>query len=374
MVNRLVNLEETTDSLSEMKLALQNRNNQTNKVDLTNINNELKYIRSDIESIQEALRNLYDNQEQAPKQLENETIDLSPFEEKITAIEKKLYELLSGELTPKPSPVIKKQKVAKEQIALFANDLTPLEELKKAPAQEETNFANFAKEESKPITLDGQEIIRHEVTPHSQLVITKKITPPEEKKEVEKLVVNEEQEEKKEASFNCDLKDAYSLYDIKVIERIMNNALKPEERNEANRVKELWNNLEKIAAPSEAGIASTLKLGKVTAVSSKEIVITYSDYASCNRIMRPSFKNKALHLLYDLLGDIYQYIALPEDIWASLRKEFIGQYSMGIRPLLSPLDPKTLSLLQIKDDYQDPKDEVINKTLNFFGQDLIEIE
>ena len=112
----------------------------------------------------------------------------------------------------------------------------------------------------------------------------------------------------------------------------------------------------------------------MTAVSSKEIVITYSDYASCNRIMRPSFKNKALHLLYDLLGDIYQYIALPEDIWASLRKEFIGQYSMGIRPLLSPLDPKTLSLLQIKDDYQDPKDEVINKTLNFFGQDLIEIE
>lgn len=385
MVNRLVSLEETTDSLNEIKSSLTSRNNQTNKSDFININNDIKFLREDIENLKDALRNLYDNPAPLVSEVIKPEIDNSLID-KINAIEKKLYELISGELASKPTTVAKKPKVAKEQIALFANDLTPLEEFRKPSVKEETNFASFAKEEpqpslktnppveepqvTKPVIFDGQELVRHEVTPHSQLVITKKIVPEEE------IKTPQVEEVKKEDSivFNSNIQDGYSLYDIKIIERIMNNAVKAEERNDANRVKQLWDNLERNTSPSDAGIASTLKLGRAIAVGAKEIVLIYNDYVSCNRVMRPTFKNKALRLLYDLLGDVYQYIALPEQIWNNLRSDFAKQYSMGVRPLLSPLDPQILDQLRIKEDYSDPKEEIINKTVSFFGSDLVEYD
>ena len=47
--------------------------------------------------------------------------------------------------------------------------------------------------------------------------------------------------------------------------------------------------------------------------------------------MRPKFKRKALPLLYQALGEAYNYMALPENIWFDKRTEYINQYNIGIK-------------------------------------------
>ncbi len=452
LTSRLTNIEEATEQIDAVKVSLANVEKQSNKVDLTNILNDIKYLKEDVEGLQEVVKNLYQKAKTASSTVpeENHVIDAS-LQEKLNAIEKKLYEVISGELAGRQMAPLKKTKVSTNQIALFANDLTPIEEFKKTPVKEAVNFENLAREEKlveEPIRVDQstlvdshtlndkseetikvvpvekpvveekpqavepkitieQDIIRQE-KPNSELVITKREksslfeqekelfekemvhirpTAPQEVKPVEEkhgefanpsLKREEavpEESPAKETQIEEEKANCYLSYDIKVLERIMHDARGEEARNDLKRIQKLWEVIDRSVSPSDIGIAETLHLGKIAAVGSKEMIVVYEDCPSCNRVMRPSFKRKSMKILYDLLGGIYQYIALPQSLWDKKRKEYVDQYTIGIKfPALSPFDQAMIEQLKIQDDYQDPKDDIVKNAVDFFGNDLVEFE
>jgi hypothetical protein len=120
-------------------------------------------------------------------------------------------------------------------------------------------------------------------------------------------------------------------------------------------------------------VVDLLSKGKVVAVGNKQFIITYQTSTLCNQVMRTSFKEKSLRLLYNELGDTYNYMALPESIWLDKRREYIGQYNIGFtNPKLTPINDPTLVV--ITSQYRDPKETVINKTIEMFGSDIVKVE
>ena len=86
------------------------------------------------------------------------------------------------------------------------------------------------------------------------------------------------------------------------------------------------------------------------------------------------FKEIALRILYNLLGDTYNYIALPIDVWTSKSVEYKQQYQIGIKyPTLKPLEVEGLEI-KSEQEYQTNTDRVINKTLKLFGEGNVDIE
>ena len=117
------------------------------------------------------------------------------------------------------------------------------------------------------------------------------------------------------------------------------------------------------------------KEGKVTVVGSKEFIIALPNVSLCNIVMRRKFKDVAIRILYNLLGESYDYVALPIDVWTSKSREYKEQYQIGIKyPTLRPLNVPGLEISQNEVDFQSKSDKTINKTLELFGKDNVEIE
>ena len=90
-------------------------------------------------------------------------------------------------------------------------------------------------------------------------------------------------------------------------------------------------------------------------------------------VMRSKFKEVAVRVLYNLLGESYNYIALPNDVWSRVSAEYKGQYQMGTKyPTLSPLNIPGLEV--IADEYETESEKAINRTLRMFGQNNVKIE
>ena len=91
--------------------------------------------------------------------------------------------------------------------------------------------------------------------------------------------------------------------------------------------------------------------------------------------MRRKFKDVAIRILYNLLGDTYDYVALPIDVWTRKSREYKEQYQIGIRfPTLKPLNVPGLEIASDVEEYQSKTDRTIDKTIELFGKDNVEIE
>ena len=88
-----------------------------------------------------------------------------------------------------------------------------------------------------------------------------------------------------------------------------------------------------------------------------------------------SFKRESLKLLYDFLGDTYNYFAIPENIWLEKRTEYINQYNIGIRfPKLTPINDNTLNVLEDNKEYLKKEESSTSKAIAFFGEDFVKVE
>lgn len=378
----------------------------------TNLINEVKYLQEDIDYIKQNM-----NKNEIPKEF-----DLSGLIDKVNKLEKKMYELLSEGFSQKPS-VVKKTKKTDDQIVLFTEDLVPIQEFKK-PIEEKVDFKEFSRptvevnkddlsvkkndedskeaeeqkeEETQPDSSETKavfaepekeetpvEVIQETEKPKSQLVITKREGNlfDREKELLEKelstirptvkeAVKIEEKQEKDDSSIDI----AYRDYNVKSIEKILHEARMPEARNEAKRIKEIWENLEKRTKLEDIGIVETLKLGNIVAVGNNALIITFATAAFCNQVMRPSFKNKSLRILFHAFGNSYHYIALPDRIWLEKRQEYINQYNIGTKyPTLSPIDDPELVISEKEDTLADPKDRIVSDTIGLFGESIVKFE
>ncbi len=378
----------------------------------TNLINEVKYLQEDIDYIKQNM-----NKNEIPKEF-----DLSGLIDKVNKLEKKMYELFSEGFSQKPS-VVKKTKKTDDQIVLFTEDLVPIQEFKK-PIEEKVDFKEFSRptvevnkddlsvkkndedskeaeeqkeEETQPDSSETKavfaepekeetpvEVIQETEKPKSQLVITKREGNlfDREKELLEKelstirptvkeAVKIEEKQEKDDSSIDI----AYRDYNVKSIEKILHEARMPEARNEAKRIKEIWENLEKRTKLEDIGIVETLKLGNIVAVGNNALIITFATAAFCNQVMRPSFKNKSLRILFHAFGNSYHYIALPDRIWLEKRQEYINQYNIGTKyPTLSPIDDPELVISEKEDTLADPKDRIVSDTIGLFGESIVKFE
>ncbi|HRT68947.1 MAG TPA: DNA polymerase III subunit gamma/tau [Bacilli bacterium] len=352
------------------------------------------------------------------KILEEKTKDLR-IEERLEYLEDKVSRLLSGAYASQTIGGKKTQgKVNDNQIVLFGHDLVGVDDIDKRADKEKFDFGELNKEpektiekvqekiESKPfeapsITPDPvkQPIFREEINiekPRSQIVITKPAEPKEEasigifsaesqalneKLNAEKKKIEENIISSKETTLKTEVRaamekplryedlDEFERYDIKVVERILNNSQekKKESKERLVRIKEQWENINKHSSYEKQNITEVLSEGEVVVVGDNEIIIAFKSAAICNQVMRRPFRREAINVIRDCLGSKYIYLALPWNIWLDKRKEYADQYYMGSRqPKLKPIDDPSLNVGFEKEVIK-PEEELVGNLKEIFG-------
>ena len=175
-----------------------------------------------------------------------------------------------------------------------------------------------------------------------------------------------EVEEEKEANPEDDL-DEYERFDVKVLERIFNDAFLKEYLGDKERLTALWKHLTTLAPMEKRGIAEVLAEGEIKAVGNHEFVLVYDSALVCNQVISRKFKRQALKLLHDLLDGDFNYFAITREIFTAKRAEYASQYYIGIKfPTLTPISDPNL-----KCDTSESEDETISKKAkDLFGDDL----
>lgn len=168
--------------------------------------------------------------------------------------------------------------------------------------------------------------------------------------------------------------DEFESYDVRVIERILNDSRKEEAKNDKNRIMGLWKVLAEKTPEDRRGIAEVLQEGTVVAVGNREFIIIYRNASMCSQVMKRKFKRESLKLLFDFLGNTYNYMALPENIWLQKRAEYVNQYNIGAKNIrLEPLNDMVIKAL-MSDNELTPEEEMLEKAQKLFGDDIIEFK
>ena len=186
--------------------------------------------------------------------------------------------------------------------------------------------------------------------------------------EREQKIIEAQKIEAARASGGADL-DEYERYDVKVLERILNDARNPEYRDEKGRLDRVWNELLRLAPLDKRGVAEILSEGMVSAVGNHEFVLIYNNASICNQVMNRKFKKVSLKLLYDILGTDYNYFAITQEVWLEKRSEYANQYSVGTKyPTLSPITDPNLRVVVEEDDSD--SESMIRRSKSLFGDNL----
>ena len=256
---------------------------------------------------------------------------------------------------------IKKEKIEQERLAQEKIERERLEQ--ERLAQEQIKQERLAQEEKKrqeQIELNKRKLEEQRV---------KEELERQRKLEEERILMEQKRQDNLGYdSSNTDL-DEYERYDVKVLERIMNDARNPEYATERERILNLWKHLIALAPADKRGVAEILVEGQVKAVGNHEFVIIYNQSAICNQVMSRKFKRVSLKLLFDLLGGDYNYFAITNEVWFMKRTEYSEQYSIGTKyPTLTPIDDPRL---KVNNDLErDETEEAIKQMHDIFGSSI----
>ena len=422
---------------------------------ISEIEENLLCLKDDIDQIKEKII----ERENYHYESGNNISDMSEISEKIMFLERRLYQIVAGELSSKKTNK-KEPKKNNGQIMLFGDEILsvadleenskekidfdeiqreePLDVIKEEVKEENTETKLEAKQEfietreelvnqvisneEKEVPLFETETVIPEIKEvkpaspvqssyfemenntkvlikeNSTMVITKKeennsdnesVVKPDVRLEFNTEIVNETKVEEPTDMFNADVitkenavvtnesqdseKDKFASYNIKFIEQILHDSRSIEARNDKVRIEQVWKNMTRGARPEALSIIETLQTGMVAVVGNKEFIIAFPNVGLCNIVMRPKFKTSAVRVLYNLLGETYNYVALPTDAWSKVSSEYKGQYQMGNKyPTLKPLNIPGLEV--IKDEYETDTEKIINRTLKLFGEGNVKIE
>lgn len=288
-----------------------------------------------------------------------------------------MFEDLVNQMSTDKEEIVKaEKKVTKENVETVINKTND-------PTRDEINLFNFLSgQHNEEVTSveksDGVLITK----PNSQLYKRNaSVTQDTNIDNLEDAFANEREElnkdllEVKPVSHEEYTADEYSRYDVRVVERILNDSRTETARSDKARVLKIWNVMNRDLDPELLHIANMLQQGNVVAVGNKEIIIVYPTSAMCNQVMRMKFKKESLKLLYNVLGDTYNYMALPENVWADKRIEYRSLYCAGTKNIkLTPINDPTLSVVSDDQEYFDESQKAIKKVKEMFGSDLVKVE
>lgn len=361
---------------------------------------ELPELAARIEALEKEfkeLRNLGkdDKRGEAPKPAADVMDQLQKLSEKVEAFEGKMKQ--ESEKTAKPQRKISRKRISEGQLSFFSDNFFNQEkntETEEAPTVDEpseddigiiklSDFEEAAEEHqetAKKMPAENVRFVANEEireTENSQLV--RRLNPVQPAVEERPIIPEKKSEQVPEPKTSGEdplrgiYDEEYNSYSVSVLERILHSSRTPEARDGKGRIINIWKNLTRNCSSDLLSTAQILQDGQIVAVGNKEFVLIYPTASLCNQVMRPKFKRKALPLLYQALGEAYNYMALPENIWFDKRTEYINQYNIGIKfPKLTPFDDPRLSADET--DTMSPQERMASEAIRILGEEIVKIE
>jgi len=311
--------------------------------------------------------------EEKQDEIKEEIVEIN-FEEKPIDINEELNAKIlrmfgrdSAKDKVKKVEVEKPKPVQEEEILVFENENEKVVKKRNSEVVIRTKQKEEVHEESnlfqKEFQIEAEESLKKEAK-----------IQVEEANDVKEKEINAAKEEELRQNDKEKLKKAYANYSSEVILKIMNDALSPEAKNDKSRIIKLWGSLHDAVSSNDLQIANILSRGKISAVGINEFIIVYDDAVICNQVMAEEFKKRSLKVLYDILGDSYNYMALPEKDFAEKRSEYAGYYQMGTKPKkLSEITNPDLKIIVRKEEYN-PKEDMLNMAKREFGEEIVKME
>lgn len=195
-------------------------------------------------------------------------------------------------------------------------------------------------------------------------------------KEEKTVVVRTKPVEKESIQIEETIDETSSIYDVKRIEIILHESREPKARDEKVKIMNSWKKLNERVSVYLAPVAQYLMEGMFVANGLKDMIIVYPSAQLCNYLMEEKVHNEAKQVLKNALGKDMDFIALPENVWQEKRKEYHGQYYMGIKyPTLTPINNPELRIIKTtKENITINKSNSEKKAEELFGPKLIKRE
>jgi DNA polymerase III subunit gamma/tau len=162
------------------------------------------------------------------------------------------------------------------------------------------------------------------------------------------------------------------IYDVKQFANILSNAMKDKEsskRKKTNIINQ-WDEINRQAEPNVFTLAQDFSKGDIKAVWQNEFIITYPTVVTVNKLMRADVRKKLKRLLKKVYSIDLEFIALPEELWETKRKEFFEQFNIGMSPKLTDFAFQGLHLEE--ETREEP--EVIKDAIAEFGESLVRLK
>ena len=181
-------------------------------------------------------------------------------------------------------------------------------------------------------------------------------------------VVNETKEIEK---ILCD--DLNQTYSIEFVESVLNNG----NRDDKNMLIGSWERLRRSSkTEEEKHFAQILEAGKVTASSIEKIIITFPSASICNKLMAPANIEIVKNVLRNSYNRDIEYVALPDNIFEDIAKEFTSLWRQGKRQIKSS-KIKCEGLKNVSQDIkiveEDIQPKIVKDALDLFG-DIVKIK
>ncbi len=179
------------------------------------------------------------------------------------------------------------------------------------------------------------------------------------------------EDENSSVEVNNDLNNTYS---IEFVEQVLNNG----NREDKVKLNDIWFQLRKSAKTEEERyISKILQIGTIVASSFNNIIITFPSASICNQLMNPKNKEISKTIISRHYNREIDFIALPEDIFNDLAKEFMELWNKGKRQIkLTKINSNELKHMSIEDDALNTNNiqpKVVTDAIDLFG-DIVKIK
>ncbi len=166
----------------------------------------------------------------------------------------------------------------------------------------------------------------------------------------------------------------YKTFDIEYVEDVLNTANR---EIKIDMVKK-WFDIERKTEGKDLEYAKMITQGNLVATNGSMIIVSYDTYPMCNRLMKPTIKARLIELLEDYYERNMMFMAIPEELWEAISKEFITKYRNKndedefIR--LTPINhPKLVEIPEANETYEDVESESLREAKDLFG-DIVKVK
>ena len=148
------------------------------------------------------------------------------------------------------------------------------------------------------------------------------------------------------------------------------NILVQANRGILNDIQEKWSIISRYRANMNTARAATmLSAGKPVAACADAIVLSYEHMPDVNAVNHYSNYPQLSSLIKDVFSHEYQYIAMQEDEWLSLRTYYIKQMRQNALPQARPITLKHIERHHEQEKILTPAQKY---AIEMFGEDLVE--